>query len=72
MSNQVIFTPREKIIVKSVCKGDSLKQISVDLNISYNYLRTRLGLIYKKVKVKNKNELIYKISLNKINSNLYL
>lgn len=65
---KIIYTVREREIIKLICKGLSVIQISNKLFISEKTIETHLTEIYKKAKVSNRYEFLTKA----INGRLYL
>lgn len=49
----IIFTAREKEIIKLLCKGDSAKQIADRLSVSYNTIKNHRSNIMKKMEAHN-------------------
>jgi len=49
----IIFTSREKEIIKLLCKGDSAKQIADRLSISYNTIKNHRSNVMKKMGAHN-------------------
>ena len=54
------LTKREKEIISVLVTGKSNDEIGKELHVSVNTVRTHLANCYKKVKVKNRIELIIK------------
>lgn len=55
------LTPREKEVVFEIIKGSSTKEIAYDLDISTYTVQDHLKVIFQKVNVSNRNELVWKI-----------
>ena len=56
------LSTKEKIIIKKVIKGESYVDISEDLNISINTIKTHMKNIFNKYTVHSKIELLNKIT----------
>ncbi|QGG49579.1 helix-turn-helix transcriptional regulator [Lysinibacillus pakistanensis] len=55
------LTPREKEVVFEIIKGIPTKEIAFNLGISHYTVQDHLKVIFQKVKVSNRNELVWKI-----------
>lgn len=58
------LTKRESEVISILLTGKSNDEIAKNLHVSVNTIRTHLGSCYKKLKVKNRTELVIKY-LNK-------
>ena len=54
-------TPREANVLRLSAEGNTLREISLMLNISESTVKTMLHSSYKKINVKNKTEAIMKM-----------
>ncbi len=55
---KMIYTSREKDIIYYLCKGDSIKEISIKLSITEGTIAVILTEIYRKANVKNRAEFL--------------
>jgi DNA-binding CsgD family transcriptional regulator len=59
-----ILSPREREIFALLLKNCTLRQISSDLNISYNTVNTHNKNIYRKLGITSRGELLLKYGMN--------
>lgn len=72
MSQQIhIFTPFQKSIIKGLLYGHSNKKIAYDLHVSPYAVKYQTGVIYKILGVTKREEVILKIKVEKIKTNLF-
>tara|TARA_R110002096_G_scaffold353211_1_gene546488 strand:- start:123 stop:314 length:192 start_codon:yes stop_codon:yes gene_type:complete len=56
------LTKREQEVISVLIQGKSNEEIGKNLHVSTNTVRTHLSSCYKKLKVKNRTELVVKYS----------
>jgi len=67
---EIVLTKREIEVLEKISVGKSYWQVSKDLFISFETIKSHMRSIFKKLYVKNKSEAVYKAqSLNLLNVN---
>jgi DNA-binding CsgD family transcriptional regulator len=56
------FSPIQQKIIKKIMLGHTNKQIAYELHLSPNKVKYEIGLLYKILGVKKREELILKVS----------